>query len=363
MTYEKLSCDRTCSRRNFLKRMSLSTVFMAAGSLIQPHTPSSKLFGTGKSDVSFKTGKDRREMVYQSLKPFRKEVEKAISDKQVVIKANAGVLKPEYAKYSTHADHLRGILDFLKEIHDKQVIITEGCATTKTSVLVGFENYGYLPLEKEYNVRFVDANDQPYTLQWIRTARHHPQAINIIDLYSDPDVFLISAARMKTHDCVLGTYSLKNVVMGSPVCHYRKKGKEQENEKWRMHGGTGNNGGRELSYNMFLVALRGVRPDLSVIDGVEAIEGNGPWWGEIIEHGVVVSSTDFVAADRLCVELMGIEAKYMKYLEWCEDAGMGNFVLSKINVKGSNFRDHIIKYKLHENIDKQIEWIHENFGV
>ncbi len=56
------------------------------------------------------------------------------------------------------------------------------------------------------------------------------------------------------------------------------------------------NGYSTLSYNMFLLANMGVRPDLSVNDGFEAIEGNGPWGGEIVEHGIVMTSTDFVAA-------------------------------------------------------------------
>ena len=128
-----------------------------------------------------------------------------------------------------------------------------------------------------------------------------------------------------------------------------------------MHGGQGNSGGRELSYNMFLVAMMGVQPDLAVIDGIEAIGGNGPWDGEIVDHSVVVTSTDFVAADRLCSELMGIDPKYMKYLEWCADAGMGNFDLSKVKVNGPDYRDHIIKYKMNKNFDWQVEWIHENY--
>jgi len=347
-------------RRGFLRNLSMGTSGVALGSLLRP-APAAALFGSDKSEVSLLTGTDRRDLVYRSLLPLRDEVEKAIGNRRVVIKANAGLAKPEYAKNSTHADHLRGILDFLGTIHDRQVVISEGCAGVKCSAFIGFENYGYLPLEKEYGVKLVDANDTPYSPQWIRAAKHHPRAINIIDMFMDPDVYLISAARMKTHNAVVGTFSLKNVGMGSPVCHYRKKGEAQENEKSKMHGGTGNSGGRELSYNLFLLACLGVRPDLSVIDGIEAIEGNGPWGGEIVEHGIVLSSPDFVAADRMCSELMGIDPKLMKYLEWCGDAGMGNFDLSKIRVKGPDYRDHIIKYKLNKNIDWQIAWIEENF--
>jgi len=361
MQNEKVLNSVMNNRRSFLKRVTAGAAGLSLGSLYTAHEASARLFGSDKSQVSFETGTDRREMAYRSLKPFRKEIEKAIGKKQVVIKANAGLAVPEYAKNSTHADQLRGILDFLKEIHDRQVIIAEGTASTRCSAFVGFENYKYMNLEKEYKAKLVDANDQPYTLKWIRAAKHHPQSINIIDMYMDPDVYLISAARMKTHNAVVGTFSLKNVVMGSPVCHYRKKGSAQINEKSKMHGGVGSSGGRELSYNHFLLAGMGVTPDLAIVDGVEAIEGDGPWSGEIVEHGVLVTSTDFVAADRVCTELMGIDPKYMKYLEWCSDAGMGNFDLSNIKINGPDIKDHIIKYKMNKNFDWQVEWIHENY--
>ena len=347
-------------RRQFLKSLSAGAAGLALGSLAGSRESSAKLFGPEKSAVSFLAGKDRREMVSTALKPFEKEVGKAIQCKQVVIKANAGLAMPEYAKYSSHADQLRGILDFLKPICDRQVIITEGTASVERSAFIGFENYGYLPLEKEYNVKLVDANDQPYTLGWIYAAKRHPVPINIINLFTDSEVFLISAARMKTHDAVVGTFSLKNCAMGAPVCHYRDKNMPNRNEKSKMHGGEGSSGGRELSYNLFLVAQMGVQPNLAVIDGVEAIEGDGPWNGTVVEHGVVLASMDFVAADRMASELMGIDPKYMKYLDWCGQAGMGNFDLEKIKVTGPDWRKHVIKYKMNKNFDWQVAWINEN---
>jgi len=356
-------------RRSFLQALTYGTAgLMACASnqqkVIYSQNISKKISAPGKSIVIFRTGTDRRETIYQALKPMQKDVENAIGNRQVVVKVNAGLLQPKYAQYSTHVDELRAILDFLKPIYDRQVIISEGTASMTTSILGAYENYGYLPLENEYNVKFIDANDQPTTVVWIRAAKQHPVPINVIYTYMDPDVYLISAARLKTHDTVVGTYSLKNVVMGSPQCRYKQKIKVNISDKPKMHGGAGlpdPSSGRELSYNLFTVALAGVRPDLAVIDGIQSIEGNGPWNGNVVDHGVVIASTDFVAADRMCTELMGIDPEYMKYIEWCGDAGMGNFDLSKININGPDYKDHVIKYKLNKNIEGQIAWIHRNF--
>jgi uncharacterized protein (DUF362 family) len=311
-----------------------------------------------KSVVTLVKGTDRRQMVYDALNPFKAQVEKAIGSRRVVIKANAGTVIAANAKYSTHADELRGILDFLREVHDRPVTIIEGCASTFSDAFVGFENYGYLPLQKEYGITLLDSNEQPYSRQYIRAALNFPQPINIIDVFLDPNVYLISAARMKTHNAVVGTFALKNVVMGSPVCHWREK----RNEKSLMHGGRGSSGGRELSFNLFQIARLGVTPDLSVVDAIEAVEGDGPWNGDTVEHGVVMASPDFVAVDRLCTELMGIDPNWMKYLEWCGEAGMGTWSLDNITVRGPNWKDLVIKYRMHSQVERQVAWIHENFG-
>ncbi|MBT4482179.1 MAG: DUF362 domain-containing protein [Candidatus Latescibacteria bacterium] len=315
--------------------------------------------------VIFRTGSDRRQVITNALIPLQSEVAKAISDKQVIVKVNCGLVDPQYVDCSTHADEIRAILDFLEPIYDRQILISEGTASKMSPIASAYENYGYLPLQKEYNnIKFIDANDQQTNRIFIRAAKQHPVAINVIAPYMDPNVYLISAARMKTHNCVVGTFSLKNVVMGSPQCRYWDKNSSDKSDKPKMHGGQGlpeSGSGRDLSYNMFTLALAGVRPDLAVIDGVQSIEGNGPWNGDVVDHGVVVASTDFVAADRLCTELIGIDPFYMKYLEWCGNAGMGNWNMSKINVDGPNYKDYVIKYKLNKNVENQIAWIDRNF--
>ena len=77
---------------------------------------------------------------------------------------------------------------------------------------------------------------------------------------------------------------------------------------------------------------------------------------------MAVASTDWVAADRLGVELMGMDYQEVKYLQWCSSAGMGLDDLSKIKIIGPDYKKHITAYKLHENIDKQREWLIEDYS-
>ncbi|MBT4482999.1 MAG: DUF362 domain-containing protein, partial [Candidatus Latescibacteria bacterium] len=292
-------------------------------------------------------------------------------NKQVVIKPNAGVVGPQHRHEVTDVNQLRGILDFLKPIYDKQVIVAEGSASQAVSMQYGFEEYGYTALKREYNVKLSDANDLPFSTRWILAGYHRPQPINLIDLYFDSDVYLISPCRMKTSGGVLLTLSIKNITMGSPVCHYKrnKGGKPVDlklvkaprgvNEKAKMHGGLGSMVGRELSYNIFTVASMGAHPDLAVLDGVVGADGNGPWNADPVEHGVAIASNDCVAADRLATELMGVDYDNLPYIQWCAQAGIGRDDLSDVDYIGQDYRPHIKKYRLNSRHELQTKWIRD----
>ncbi|MBN1290710.1 MAG: DUF362 domain-containing protein [Candidatus Latescibacteria bacterium] len=324
-----------------------------------------------KSILSFVTGTDTRDAAYSSLKPLEDTVTSAIENKQVVIKPNTGVVGPNHHHEVADVEQLRGILDFLQPIYNKQIIIAEGTAAQAVSMHYGFEEYGYTRLEREYNVRLVDANDLPSTTHWILAGYLRPQPINLIDMYFNPNVYLISACRMKTSGGVLVTLSIKNIAMGAPLCHYKlnKNGKVDDltnlsvprgiNEKANMHGGVGSMPGRELSYNIFTVASMGGFADLAVLDGVNGADGNGPWSADPVEHGVAVASNDCVAADKFASGLMGVDYDNLPYIKWCAQAGIGRDDLNDVHYFGSDYRPHIRKYRLNRNYEKQVQWIRD----
>lgn len=351
-------------RRDFVSEAALAAfAFGAAPVVRRPRAGDAE-----KSLVSFVASRNTREAAYRALQPLKETVATAIGNKRVVIKANVGCPTGNHRHECTDVEQLRGILDFLKPIYGRQVTIAEGAASQACSVRLGYESYGYLPLEKEHNVKLIDSNDLPATRTWIRAARNYPRPVHIINLFLDPDVYLISACRLKTSGGVLVSLSVKNAVMGSPICHYRlhKGGRnagEDINEKSRMHGGAGNVQGRELSYNIFTIANLGVHPDLSVLDGVVGAEGDGPWNATPIEHGVAVASNDCIAADRVGAELMGVDYRDLVYLQWCAQAGIGRDDLSKVTFAGEDYRKCAKTYKLNRTADSQRKWIYELRGA
>ena len=331
------------SRRRFLRNMSLSAAGAAVGMTGLYDSASAFPFKREKSGVSFITGSDRREMVFQALKPFRKEIEEGIGDKQVVIKINLVANIDPLS--NTHPDAVRGLLDFLAPIYKKKITIAE-CTLSKDNIDEISEEYGYAPLKKEYNIKMVELHDQSTTPMSILGKNLHPLGIEIIDTFLDPDNYFFSITPPKTHDVVVVTLGLKNLVMASPMKN------TSLNCKYLMHG----MGPWWLNYNMFVVAQR-VRPQFTVIDGLEGMEGDGPIHGTRVEHGFALAGPDVVAVDRIAVDLMGFDIADIGYLNYCADAGLGIIDRSKIKILGSkNPDDFVIKYKPHKAFKYQLYW-------
>jgi len=342
---EKSSATGGIGRRDFIKGASTGLL----GTMLALNSPSARAeqprpsegLNTKAAKVSLIKGDSRYDNVYKSLKMIEEDIKRGIGDKRVVIKPNNVLVERPLA--ATHVDCLAGILGVLKPIYQKPVIIAESPADKPADV--GFENYGYKKLLKEYNVQFVDLDkDQPATL-FILDKNLHPMPILVSSMMMDPNIYLISAAVMKTHNCVVATLSLKNILMGAPLktgdIHYKQ----------RVHQGT-----KQLNFSFFLMAQR-MKPSLAIIDGFQGMEGSGPADGEPVDTKVAIASTDFLAADRVSVEVMGIDFAKIGYLNYCANANLGVADLNKIEVMGENIDNCRQQFKLHQNIESQYKWM------
>jgi hypothetical protein len=172
---------------------------------------------------------------------------------------------------------------------------------------------------------------------------------------------------MKTHTVVGASLSLKNIVLGAPIkdkgftlykedIRFSEKAKESKpgtvSYKRLLHG----SGYHAINYNIAVLARR-LHPDLAVIDGYEGMEGNGPTLGTPIDHRVCIASRDWLAADRVGIELMGIDFSRIGYLNHCSSMGLGTADLSKIRIVGENIGDHMKHYKLPDNFERQGAWM------
>jgi uncharacterized protein (DUF362 family) len=344
----------TYSRRNFLKT---SLVGGVAVTCIKPFDTLAS-FGQQQqfsSSAAITSGDNRADLAFRALKPFSEQIARAIGNRRVVLKPNnVSITIPLCA---THADTLEGILEFLKSIKkDKNVIIAESAAGGAT--FDGYSNYGYYRLASKYPVKLVDLDQEPYDIIHVFDEKDFkPHPVRMSHVLLDPDSFIVSVARMKTHDRVVATLSLKNIVFGAPIKDLgfswspsRKAG--TVNDKPIAHG----SGFKGINYNLFALSQQ-LHPHLSVIDGFEGMEGNGPNDGTPVDHRVCVASTDWLAADRVAIELMGIDFAKVGYLNYCASAGRGVADLNKIGIIGESISNHKRSYKMSDNFSDQLVWM------
>ena len=319
---------------------------------------------TSPSNVSLIKGNDPRDNTYNALMNIEDEIMASLEGKKrALIKVNFVVVTNPLV--ATNVESVRGILDFLKprfkgtiEIGEATVSGAQGSGIEGDGTMKGFEDYGYMPLVDEYGVKLVDLNLEPHqTLTIFNTSGNKPQPIRVIQNYLDRDQYLISAGKMKTHNCVLVTLSLKNILMGAPKNDYAT-----QNDKFLMHSwdlSTLNFADPDfklvlekdmvLHYNLFRMAQH-TFPDLAVVDAWESMEGDGPIDGTPVDTRMALASLDPVALDFLGTKIMGFDPNEVLYLSSMYEAGMGQGDFSKINVIGANVDDNLFKFKPHKDL-------------
>jgi len=345
------------NRRDFIRTSLLGGV--AAASIpsfaMKVLNEQTRVTVDASSRVSLATGANRAEMAFRALQPFSKEIAQAVGNKRIIVKPN--MVTSTIQLSAIHKDTIEGILEFYKSINKlKNVIVAESVADGPT--MGAYDNYGYIPVAEKYKVKLIDLDETPPQLVYVMDELDlRPKPVRMSSFMMDRNNYVMSVARMKTHDRVGATLSLKNVVVGAPIKDpgygwgsNRRQG--ARSDKAIVHG----SGFRGINYNLFSLAFT-IRPDFAFIDGFEGMEGDGPNSGDPVDHRICVAGFDWLAVDRVGLELMGFDPAKIGYLTFCAEAGMGQYDISKIEITGEKLSDYIRNYKPSRNTDKQLQWM------
>ena len=305
-----------------------------------------------RSTVSLISGEERRKNISESLAAIDEQILPVLKTKKyVVIKPNlVSTVNPLAA---THADALMGIMDYLAPRFKGPVYIAEASAGP---TLEGFDNFKYQSVVKEFRssqVQLLDLNAEgKYVLCPIVDADLHPTPVRLAARLLDNDAYVICSAMLKAHNVVVATLSVKNMALGAPL-HSAPKETPRWNDKRKYHGGV-----RQTHFDIMLTAQK-MAPfwGATVIDGYEGMEGNGPASGTPVASRVAIASTDYIAADRVGIECMSVKPEWIGYLRYCSEAGLGQYDLSKIDVRGAKIAAVRKEYRLHRDIERELKWM------
>jgi uncharacterized protein (DUF362 family) len=342
------------SRRRFLWT---TATFAASTALVRsqerPIQPPPPGVAAGRSSVvSVTHGASRRQNIRDALQAIEDQIMPVLKTrKHVVIKPNMVSTGNQLA--STHVDALHGILDFLEPRFKGPVVIAEASAGYTTE---GFDNFGYARLAPEHKpleVSLVDLNEEgKYQTHAILDGDLHLVPVRLAARLLDPDAYVICCAILKTHNTVVATLSLKNMALGAPL-HSARREPRRWNDKRLYHGGV-----RQTHVDIALTAQK-LHPywGATVLDGWEGMEGNGPGSGTPVPSRIAIASTDYVAADRVGVEAMGINPEWVGYVGFCARSGLGQDDLSEISIRGAKLADVTRKYQMHDDLERELRWM------
>jgi uncharacterized protein (DUF362 family) len=343
------------------------------------------------SRVSLIRGEDRRQNILAALDAIAADVEPLLQVEEILVKPNLVCADNPLAV--THVDAVRAVLDWLRRHTDAPIVVADGTALSST--WEAFQRNGYQSLPDEYRaVRLADLNaDEPVTLSafdW----RLRPRSLEASRIAVQSRL-RISLAVPKTHDVVLVTLGLKNMIMGSLISRLssvdRHTGAPRSSWTGRViHAAEGmylalpavirnspfiaqvkelffGNVGRSskaamhqgfpvIHLNLFTLAQH-LYPHLTVLDGFEAMEGNGPSDGEAVAWRIALASTDWLAADVTAARLMGFAVEEVGYLWYCAQAGYGAWEESHIALMGNVSPEQVRRrFKRHALGDVQNRW-------
>jgi uncharacterized protein (DUF362 family) len=143
---------------------------------------------------------------------------------------------------------------------------------------------------------------------------------------------LVALNQLKLHRTATVTLALKNIAMSYPAADYyghpRSKQKHENEFYEDMHS--------------FIAAMaKRFHIALAITVGHPAMIASGPLGGHAVETGIVIASTDAVAADVVGAKLLGFNTQAVRHLWEAGRMGLGETDTEKMDFPAMSLREAI----------------------
>jgi uncharacterized protein (DUF362 family) len=283
------SCQMPKRRQGRLRRALRALAIEGAGRL-RPIPPQSAVH---IASVTAYNG-DLSDVLGRQYESFRQRV--PLAGKRVVLKPNL----VEYHRdkvINTHPNVIAAVIELCQREGAAEVLVAEGPGHCRNVEHLARAS-GLGDVLAHYGVRLVDLNhDEP--MKCLNLGR----LTGLDHLFFSRTVataeVLISLPKLKTHHWAGATLSLKNLFGTLPgICY----GWPKNELHWRG-----------IDKSIVDIALTRA-PDLAIVDGIVAMEGDGPLNGTPKDLGVLVMGCDALAVDATCCRLMRLDPERLPYL-------------------------------------------------
>lgn len=217
---------------------------------------------------------------------------------------------------------LRNLIRYVKSKNPSKIYIATGSGGMETSDVM--KSTGYDKIIEEEGVEFIDLNYGPYVTLELNHSIIKSTPINSI--IEEADV-IISFTQLKQHEEATITASIKNIAMGWPPAE--------------IHGHPKKNTGIHEDLHGFIRAFANKVPiDISIISCDKAMIGTGPSNGKSVNTpGLIIASTDPVAADAIGARLLGFLPQAVAYLYGLYNDKVGEARVEYMDISGLSVQE------------------------
>jgi uncharacterized protein (DUF362 family) len=226
-----------------------------------------------------------------------KELGVNVAGRRVFLKPNMVEYEPG-TSINTHPHVVAGTAIACKRAGAAEVVVGEGPGHRRDIEYL-LATTGLYNQLKDLDLKFVDLNHDDVRVvtlkSWFTGLREVALPVEL--LRSD---FVISLPKLKTHHWAGMTCSMKNLFGTVPGAVYG-----WPKNPLHIHGIP----------NSILDLTATIRPHLAIVDGVTAMEGDGPIMGRPRKLGFVAMGSDLVAVDATCARVIGLDPEKIEYLK------------------------------------------------
>jgi len=218
----------------------------------------------------------------------------------------------------THPAFTREILILLKQL-DAEITVGDDIQSKGKD---GFLVSGYRQVCEELDVRLVNLKERGF-----RETDCTGQVLNktyISPLLLDTD-FILNLPKLKTHSFTVFTGAVKN--MFGVIPHGLRHRYHREFVR------------SDIFSQMLVDIFACVPPHLTVMDGIIAMEGEGPGQGKPKNVGAVIASKDAVAVDAVASKIAGFNPLSIYTNQLAHERGLGVCRLEDLEILGANIQD------------------------
>ena len=266
--------------------------------------------------VSISTNKSEQKSIVEALEllPINKIIK---GESKVVITPNWVKASPPSTGTVVGPETLRELIKYVKTFNPREIVIATGSGGDDTKKV--FSTIGYDRIIQEEGVKFIDLNYGPY--MQLELDHNIITSTEINNLLEDTDV-LISFTQLKQHEEATMSGSIKNIALAWPPGEIHGFPKKQLGIHEDLHG--------------FIVAMAKRIPiDIAIISADKGMVGTGPSDGKAVNtEGLIIASTDPVAADAVGARLLGFLPQGVQYIYALHRAKVGEADPNNMTLRG-----------------------------